>query len=72
MSAIFELFRDDAGCYRFYLRSAVGEVVALSDAYPTRAGAEDAIESIRLNAATAFVDDKTRVSVLEASVLDGD
>ena len=71
MSGIFELFRDDAGCYRFDLKSATGEVVALSDAYPTRAGAEDAIESIRHGAQSAFVDDQTR-SVLEASVLDGD
>lgn len=46
MSAIFELFRDDAGYYRFHLKSASGEVIALSDTYPTRAGAEVAIESI--------------------------
>ena len=51
MSAIFELFRDDAGCYRFHLKSASGEVIALSDTYPTRAGAEVAIESIRHSAA---------------------
>jgi uncharacterized protein YegP (UPF0339 family) len=68
MSAIFELFRDDAGCYRFHLKSASGEVIALSDTYPTRAGAEVAIESIRQSAATAFVDDRSRMSTLEPSV----
>ena len=67
MSAIFELFRDDAGCYRFHLKSASGEVIALSDTYPTRAGAEVAIESIRKTASTAFVDDKT-MATLEPSV----
>ncbi len=68
MSAIFELFRDDAGCYRFHLRSASGELIALSDTYPTRAGAEVAIDAIRKTAATAFVDDKTSMATLESSV----
>jgi uncharacterized protein YegP (UPF0339 family) len=71
MSAIFELFRDDAGCYRFRLKSASGEVVALSDTYATRDGAEVAIESIRQSAATAFVDDKTRASVFAPAVEGG-
>ena len=68
MSAIFELFRDDAGGYRFHLKSASGEVIALSDTYPTRAGAEVAIESIRHSAATAFVDDKSQMSTFEPSI----
>ena len=68
MSAIFELFRDDAGSYRFHLKSASGEVVALSDTYQTRNGAEVAIESIRQSAATVFVDDKTQMSIFEPSV----
>lgn len=80
MSGIFELFRDDAGSYRFYLKSATGEVIALSDAYRTRADAEAAIESIRHNAAAAFVhdqtpmsvDDQRRRSVLASSVREGD
>ena len=71
LSAIFELFRDNAGCYRFRLRAATGEVIALSDEYRTRAGAEAAIESIRHSAATAFVDDQTPMSVFEPSVVDG-
>ena len=68
MSAIFELFRDDAGCYRFHLKSATGEVIARGDTHSTRDGAEGAIESIRRSAATAFVDDKTPMSTFEASV----
>jgi len=71
MSAIFELYRDDAGCYRFRLKSASGEVIALSDTYTTRAGAEVAIESIRHSAAIAFVDDQTRASTFEPSVEGG-
>ena len=72
MSAIFELFRDDAGSYRFQLKSATGDVIALSDGYQTRSGAEEAIESIRQSAATAFIDDKARLAPLEPSVSDGD
>ena len=68
MSAIFELFRDDAGYYRFHLKSASGEVIALSDTYPTRAGAEVAIESIRHTAATACVDDKSRMPTFEPAI----
>ena len=68
MSALFELFRDDAGCYRFHLKSESGEVIALSDTYPTRDGAEVAIQSIRHSAATVFVDDKSQRSTLEPSI----
>ena len=72
MSAIFELFRDDAGSYRFQLKSAAGDVIALSDGYQTRSGAEEAIETIRQSAATAFVDDRVRLAPLEPSLRDGD
>jgi uncharacterized protein YegP (UPF0339 family) len=71
MSAIFELFRDGAGRYRFHLKSAKGEVIALSDAYPTREKAEDAINSVRHSAASAFVDDKTVPAPLAPSVGNG-
>ena len=59
MSAIFELFRDDAGSYRFQLRVGAGKIIALSDAYNTRAGAEEAIDAVRRTAATAVIDDTT-------------
>ena len=72
MSAIFELFRDGAGRYRFHLKSATGEIIALSDGYQTRAMAEDAIDSVRHSAATAFVDDKTQTPTLAASLGNGD
>jgi uncharacterized protein YegP (UPF0339 family) len=60
MSGIFEVFVDDAGKYRFQLRSSTGEIIALSDAYASRSGVEAAIESVRHTALTAFVDDRTR------------
>ncbi len=59
MSGIFEVFVDDAGKYRFQLRSSAGEIIALSDAYASRSGVEMAIESVRHTALTAFVDDRT-------------
>ena len=72
MSAIFELFRDGACRYRFHLKSTTGELIALSDAYPTRAMAEDAIDSVRHGAATAFGDDETVTPTLAASLGNGD
>ena len=49
-----------------------GDVIALSDGYQTRSGAEEAIEAIRQSAATAFIDDRARLAPLEASLRDGD
>jgi len=71
MSAIFELFRVEAGGYRSH-KTAAGEVIALSDAYLTRGGADDAIDAIRRNAPTAFVDDQALLAPFEASLPDGD
>ena len=59
MSGIFEVFVDDAGKYRFQLRSSAGEIIALSDAYASRSGVESAIDAVRHTALTAFVDDRT-------------
>lgn len=47
----FELYRDRQGLYRFRLKSRNGKVIGSSDAYRTRAGALDGIESVRINAA---------------------
>ena len=54
MSGIFEVFVDDAGKYRFQLRSSAGEIIALSDAYASRSGVESAIDAVRHTALTAL------------------
>ena len=69
--AIFELFGDDSGCYRFRLKTAAGEVIALSDAYLTRVSADGEIEAIRRHAATAFVDDQALLAPVAALLVDG-
>ena len=47
----FELYRDRQGLFRFRLKSRNGKVIGISDAYRTKAGALEGIESVKLNAA---------------------
>ena len=46
----FELYQDKAGAYRFRLRSRNGAIVAASEAYSTKNGCLEGIESVRKNA----------------------
>ena len=46
----FELYRDKSGLYRFRLKSRNGKVIGFSDAYRTKAGALEGIESVKVNA----------------------
>jgi uncharacterized protein YegP (UPF0339 family) len=59
MAAKFELFKDSAGKFRFRLKAANGEVIASSEAYNTKARAQNGIKSVQTNAATAAVHDQT-------------
>ena len=59
MAAKFEISKDKAGEYRFHLKAANGEIIASSEGYKTKAGAENGIESIKANAASATVVDLT-------------
>ena len=52
---IFEIHADANGKFRFHLKAANGEIIAQSQAYQTKQGAENGIESVRKNAATAKV-----------------
>jgi uncharacterized protein len=56
---MFELYTDKAGKYRFRLKAGNGEIIAVSEAYETKAGANNGIDSVRRNAADASVDDQT-------------
>jgi hypothetical protein len=55
----FELYKDGRGEYRFRLKAGNGEIIAVSEGYSSKSGAENGIESVRNNAPTAKVDDQT-------------
>jgi hypothetical protein len=55
MAGKFELYTDKAGEYRFRLKAGNGEVIANSEAYSSKASAQNGIESVRKNAADATV-----------------
>lgn len=52
----FELYQDSAGRFRFRLRSRNGKIIAVSDAYVTKGGCRDGIESVRKNSAEADIE----------------
>jgi uncharacterized protein YegP (UPF0339 family) len=55
MAGKFELYVDPAGKYRFRLKASNGQVIAASQAYPTKRSALQGIESVRKQAAQAQV-----------------
>jgi uncharacterized protein YegP (UPF0339 family) len=59
MAGKFELFTDAAGKYRFRLKAGNGEIIAVGEAYESKAGALDGIDSVKRNAADAAVIDQT-------------
>ncbi len=59
MAGKFELYTDKAGKYRFRLKAGNGEIIAVSEAYESKAGATNGIESVKRNAGDAGVDDQT-------------
>jgi uncharacterized protein YegP (UPF0339 family) len=59
MPGKFELYKDSAGKFRFRLKAANGEVIAVGEQYESKAAATNGIESVRKNAADATVDDQT-------------
>jgi uncharacterized protein len=59
MAGKFELYTDAAGKFRFRLKAGNGEIIAVGEAYDSKAGALNGIESIKKNAAEAAVVDQT-------------
>jgi uncharacterized protein YegP (UPF0339 family) len=55
MAGKFELYADKAGKYRFRLKAGNGEIIATSEAYESKAGAKNGIESVRNNAPDAVL-----------------
>ncbi len=59
MAGKFELFKDRSGGYRFRLKAGNGEIIAVSESYKTKSGAQNGIDSVKKNAPGALVDDQT-------------
>lgn len=55
----FELYKDSGGRFRFRLKAANREIIASSEAYTTKPGAQNGIESVKSNAPGAPVVDLT-------------
>jgi uncharacterized protein YegP (UPF0339 family) len=53
MAGRFELYADRNGNYRFRLKAANGEVIAVSEAYVSKASAMNGIEAVRKAAPAA-------------------
>ena len=51
MACTFEIFEGDEGAFFFRLNAANGEAILASQAYTTKAGAEQGVDSVRENAA---------------------
>lgn len=56
MAGRYELYSDKAGKYRFRLKAGNGQVVAVSEAYETKASAQNGIVSVKANADSETVD----------------
>lgn len=59
MAGKFEVYKDKAGKFRFRLKASNGQVVAVGEAYESKASAMKGVESVKKNAASATVDDQT-------------
>jgi uncharacterized protein YegP (UPF0339 family) len=53
----FEVYHDKAGEYRFRLKAANGQIIAVSQAYKSRAACLKGVESVKANAAGAPVEE---------------
>jgi uncharacterized protein YegP (UPF0339 family) len=62
MSAIakFEIYKDAAGKFRFRLKATNGETIAVGEAYESKEGCKNGIESVKKNAPMAEIVDLTQ------------
>jgi uncharacterized protein YegP (UPF0339 family) len=59
MAAKFVLTKGSTGKFRFNLVATNGQVIATSESYESKASAINGIESVKRNAPTAEIDDRT-------------
>lgn len=59
MAGTFEITKDAKGKFRFWLKAGNGEIIAVSEAYDSKASAKNGIASVQRNAPDAKVVDLT-------------
>ena len=59
MAGKFELYKDKSGKFRFRLKASNGEIIAVGEAYDSKASAKNGIASVQKNAPDATVVDLT-------------
>jgi len=59
MAGKFELYKDAAGKFRFRLKAGNGEIIAVGEAYESKAGAERGVDAVKRAADGASVVDLT-------------
>ena len=59
MAGKFELYQDNAGKYRFRLKAGNGQIIAVGEAYESKAAAQKGIDSVKAHAGDATVVDQT-------------
>ena len=59
MAGKFELYKDAKGKFRFRLKAGNGDIIAVGEAYETKANANNGIASVQKNAPDATVLDLT-------------
>ena len=52
---VFEWYKDKAGKYRFRLKAANGEIIAVGEGYNSKGDCVDGIESVKKNAPIAKI-----------------
>ncbi|WP_223693932.1 YegP family protein [Leifsonia poae] len=55
MAGKFELYQDKSEHWRFRLKAGNGEIIAVGEAYNSKASAQNGIDSVKRNAAEAEV-----------------
>ena len=55
MAGKFEVYKDKKGEYRFRLKAANGEIIAIGEGYTNKQGCLNGIESIKKNAPDAEI-----------------
>ena len=51
----FEVYKDKAGEYRFKLKAANGEIIAVSEGYSSKTSCMNGIQSVMKNASSAKI-----------------
>ncbi|MHA1410481.1 MAG: YegP family protein [Candidatus Odinarchaeia archaeon] len=60
VSPQFEIYKDNAGKFRFRLRAPNGEIIAVSEAYSSKQGCLNGCDAVKRHAPVAIIEDLTK------------